>query len=296
MFEASIKRDLIPQKDVVCEIDLTEFLKGDALQVAQENAILVQNGIKAENQARRDYGWNPIPGLDEPRRSANQDRGGDPRQPSEKNPGDRETMEGEEKVVMAEALAPVLPFVPQSALGGPSASPPQVGPILTGVPTGAEEPGRGTSGPSLFPEDSGRSVALPAGDRDGKGETVSAEPTPPTSLSNHHLRITISSASRLFRRECEAIKKAAIRHAANPQAWSLWTAEFYSAHSKIVAEGLAVELAQAEAYTLSHFRQVRQRGLEAVAEWERMSETADGERMCEGVREMVELATQQQGG
>lgn len=114
LIEASIKRDLIYEPDVVCEIDLSEVFLGDALSVAQTNAIYIMNGVLARDEVRQSIGKNPIGGDDMsvPRASVNQgpDRGGDPRQPREDNPGDRETEHTADPMV--DALAQILPYVP----------------------------------------------------------------------------------------------------------------------------------------------------------------------------------------
>lgn len=114
LIEAAYKRHLMTKPDEVCEIDLSELFKGDALAVAQANAIYIMNSVKSPDEVRKDLGINPIgtPDMSTPMRSVNQgpDRGGDPRQPRKDNPGDRETRD----CGMGQVLVEVLPFVPQS--------------------------------------------------------------------------------------------------------------------------------------------------------------------------------------
>lgn len=227
LIEAAYKRHLITKPEEVCEIDLSQIFRGDALAVAQENAIYVMNGVLSRDEVRKELGRNPLggPEMATPRAAVNQgpDRGGDPRQPRKDNPGDRETATG---TGMSEVLAEIVPFIPQAA-------------------------------PSVH------------------------------SLSHHHLFLLRSSASRLLRRETEQIRKNAIRLASNPEGWNLWLTEFYKGHSRVVAEGLAIERPRAEVYTERHRMEVARAWVEAVARWEKEGE--DG--VMQGVKEMVELVT-----
>ncbi len=78
--EQSIDRDLILDERHFAEFLVDALLRGDMASRAQAYSIYVMNGIMSENEVRIRENLNPRPGLDEPRRSVNQDRGGDPRQ------------------------------------------------------------------------------------------------------------------------------------------------------------------------------------------------------------------------
>lgn len=248
LIEAAYKRHLMTVPDEVCEIDLSQIFRGDALAVAQESAIYVMNGVLSRDEVRKDLGRNPYntPEMATPRAAVNQgpDRGGDPRQPRKDNPGDRETA----AVGMDKVLAQITPFVPSAASEW------------------------GDLG-KLLAEDESKARAAQAEAR--------------ATLSHHHLSLLQSSASRLLRREVEQLKKNSIRLASNPYGWTLWLAEFYKGHARVVAEGLAVERVRMEAYTEAHRLEVEKRGVEVVMEWEREEE--DG--VMRGVREMVQLVT-----
>lgn len=84
LFEGAVHRDLITEDDVICEHDYDGLLQGSFLEQVQALSIAVMSALLAENEARERLGYEPVEGLDEPRRSANMDRGGDPRGPREK--------------------------------------------------------------------------------------------------------------------------------------------------------------------------------------------------------------------
>lgn len=79
-WEQTIRRDLIvvDQDTVYAKFILDSLLRGNTLDRAQAYAVFIQNGIFSENEIRAMEDRNPVPGLNQPRRSANQDRGGDP--------------------------------------------------------------------------------------------------------------------------------------------------------------------------------------------------------------------------
>lgn len=83
LFEAAVHRDLVTEDDVVCEHDYDRLKQGSFLEQVQAYAQAIMAGIMSENEARDHFGMNRVEGLDEPRRSVNQDRGGDPRRPQE---------------------------------------------------------------------------------------------------------------------------------------------------------------------------------------------------------------------
>lgn len=82
--EASIKRDLIPERErdrLSAKFKLDALLRADTATRFQAHATGITTGFKSENEVRLDEDLNPVAGLWDPRRSANMDRGGDPKAP-----------------------------------------------------------------------------------------------------------------------------------------------------------------------------------------------------------------------
>lgn len=78
-WEQAAERDLLGDDETHHVKFVREgLLRADLLARAQAYAQLIQSGVLAENEAREKEGLRKFPGLDEPRRSANMDRGGDP--------------------------------------------------------------------------------------------------------------------------------------------------------------------------------------------------------------------------
>ena len=77
-WEQCIGRDLLPEDDVYAEHLFEGLLRGNTADRFNAYAIAIMNGFMAENEVRSREGLNPWPGLDEPRRSVNQDRGAAP--------------------------------------------------------------------------------------------------------------------------------------------------------------------------------------------------------------------------
>lgn len=86
-WEAAAQRDLFEEDDDhFLEFLVDSLLRGDTLSRYQAYGVAIQNGIMSENEVRIRENLNPVEGLDEPRRSANQDRGGDPAGPRPQPP------------------------------------------------------------------------------------------------------------------------------------------------------------------------------------------------------------------
>lgn len=79
-WESRLDRDLIIEDDVFAEHVLEGLLRGNFKDQVEAFAIAIMNGFMSENEVRSKLNLNPVPGLDEPRRSVNQDRGAEPRQ------------------------------------------------------------------------------------------------------------------------------------------------------------------------------------------------------------------------
>ena len=87
-WEGAIARDLLLEDgdEVFAEFLLDALLRGDTRERFESYGIGIMNGFMSENEVRIRENMNPVPGLDEPRRSANQDRGGDPTGPRQSVP------------------------------------------------------------------------------------------------------------------------------------------------------------------------------------------------------------------
>lgn len=89
--EQAVDRDLLDDASgaLFAEFLVDALLRGEMAARATTYAAYVMNGIMSENEVRVRENLNPYPGLDEPRRSANQDRGEDPRQVRPPGPPER---------------------------------------------------------------------------------------------------------------------------------------------------------------------------------------------------------------
>lgn len=76
-FEGAICRDLIIEDDIVMEHVFEGLLRGRTLERFQAYASAIMNGWMSEDEVREKENLNPL-GLGPPRRSVNQDRGGEP--------------------------------------------------------------------------------------------------------------------------------------------------------------------------------------------------------------------------
>lgn len=81
-WEQSAERDLLLEEEgnIVVKHVFDSLLRGKTLERAQAYAQFIMNGVMSENECRILEDLDPREGLDEPRRSANQDRGADPNQ------------------------------------------------------------------------------------------------------------------------------------------------------------------------------------------------------------------------
>lgn len=64
------------------------------------------------------------------------------------------------------------------------------------------------------------------------------------------------SAARLLRKEITAVQKAAVKYAADADAFTAWVTEFYVGHATLVAQTLQLAPADAEAYCWSQAQQI----------------------------------------
>ena len=95
--EQAADRDLIQEDRFFAEFLVDALLRGDLAARAAAYSQFVMNGIMSENEVRVRENLNPWPGLDEPRRSVNQDRGGDPRLARRPRPPEPEEEEDDEE-------------------------------------------------------------------------------------------------------------------------------------------------------------------------------------------------------
>ncbi len=79
-------------------------------------------------------------------------------------------------------------------------------------------------------------------------------PAPPTKRKAE--AIVLESAARLLRKEITAVQKAAVKHAADADAFTVWVTDFYVAHAALVAQTLQMTPAEADAYCWSQAQQI----------------------------------------
>jgi HK97 family phage portal protein len=85
-FQQRAALDIIDDPSLFAEFLTDAILQADTVARFNAYGVAIMNGIMSENEVRVRENLNPRPGLDEPRRSANQDRGGDPRGPRQDAP------------------------------------------------------------------------------------------------------------------------------------------------------------------------------------------------------------------
>jgi HK97 family phage portal protein len=77
-----------------------------------------------------------------------------------------------------------------------------------------------------------------------------------------------NAAARIVRKECTALRKAAVKHAGDGAAWDAWLGEFYAKHAGEIVRDLHVDEAAAAAYCQEHTAAVREGGLHVAEESE----------------------------
>jgi HK97 family phage portal protein len=103
-----------------------------------------------------------------------------------------------------------------------------------------------------------------------------ADPTPPTKTPpaddpkgrNRSGAIVLASAERLLRKEITAVQKAAVKHAADAEAFTTWVTAFYAAHTILVMQTLQMAQADAESYCGSQRQQILTCWLAALELWQ----------------------------
>lgn len=110
--------------------------------------------------------------------------------------------------------------------------------------------------------------AAPAMDPEGITEGSETDRARLVRLSDRHRRLLEDVVARALRRELEAVRKAAVQHAADGAAWREWVDQFYARHAAYLAESLHIELEAARRYTRDHRAAILAHGLEAAAEWD----------------------------
>lgn len=273
LWEGAIKRDLIIEREIVAEVDLDHLKRGDALTQAQTDAIYIMNGVLDENEVRRSLGRNRIAGLDGPRRSVNQDRGGDPRQPRPDNPGDRETRAQAEAGDIVQMLGYML-------------SPANMEHARELRQHARTADVRGEERVREAGLDAPVGTGVAADDQPEKLATGTENATTLSGSDSRLLRTLESSARQCLRKEVSSLRHRAIQLASNPPAWHLWLHEFYRSHTETIADRLAIGADRAAAYTEAHRVEVEKGGIRVCDEWEKVE---DGERVARAVKEMVEL-------
>jgi len=104
-----------------------------------------------------------------------------------------------------------------------------------------------------------------------KGPAAKPPPDPAASAQRIHpgFRLLLTDAAgRAVRREVDAIRKEAVKLAADPAGWRTWVAQFYARHAAYISEALHVSLETARIYSDDHRAQLLATGLEALDDWE----------------------------
>ena len=91
----------------------------------------------------------------------------------------------------------------------------------------------------------------------GKPSAADPEPEPDDPPARKKATaIATESAARLLRKEITAVQKAAVKHAADQDAFVAWVTEFYTAHAALVAQTLQMAQADADTYCWSQAQQI----------------------------------------
>lgn len=106
-------------------------------------------------------------------------------------------------------------------------------------------------------EDDGRG-RTPMEDREGRDPDTEAK------LED----FATAAAGRLLRKEITAVRKAAVKHAADEDAYAAWVTAFYKRHAGLVAESLCLTRDAAERYCVRQVQQLLgEPGLAALEKW-----------------------------
>jgi HK97 family phage portal protein len=90
----------------------------------------------------------------------------------------------------------------------------------------------------------------------------------PASSSTKAHAIAVESAARLLRKEIAQVERAAVKHAADADAFAIWVTDFYQAHVALVAETLQMSADDAARYCAGQAAQLLgELGLRAVETW-----------------------------
>jgi HK97 family phage portal protein len=257
LLEASYRRDLFIESDVVCEHDLDDLVAGDVLEQQQADTGYANGGIKSVNEIRVRLGLPKLAGdeYDLPRRSANigtADPGGNP--DVTPRPGDK--------------LTPPPPKGPP-----PSQTPPA-------APGKGKKDKKGKSAGSAAANDYAE-VGL-VGDQDAALYMQMYKAgffRDPRIQPERVTKIVTASARHLLRRETEQLRRRGIQLAAKPTEWKTWVADFYTDHRAKMVAGLAIDENGARTYTEAHEEEVVRDGIGVCERWEK----------GEAVKMMVEM-------
>jgi HK97 family phage portal protein len=85
-----------------------------------------------------------------------------------------------------------------------------------------------------------------------------AQPTPrqQPEKSGKAAAIVTESAARVLRKEVEAVSKAAVKYAADGDAFTAWVTDFYTKHATLIAQTLQMSETQAQAYCWGQAQQI----------------------------------------
>ncbi len=114
---------------------------------------------------------------------------------------------------------------------------------------------------------SGKQASPPAAPQPAQDQTDNADVADQTDARAH--AIAQASAARLLRKEVQAVQKAAVRHAADGDAFAIAVTDFYAKHADLVAETLQMARAGADHYCAGQAHQILNgEWLQALALWQ----------------------------
>ena len=93
----------------------------------------------------------------------------------------------------------------------------------------------------------------------------------PAKTASRARALAMAAAERVVRRELQAIRTGAQRHASDAVGWESWIDAFYGRHLACVMESLALEEEDATAYVRAHKAGLLDRGISILGDWQHQS-------------------------
>jgi len=250
-WEQDIDRQILDDSDdFFAEFLRDAMLQADSAARGEFYANLIQNGVMTRNEARARENLNPLPGLDEALQPLNMS-------PSREMPTSKEQVEALGGLIRAG-------YKPAAALAAVGIEPiPHIG-----LPPVTVQPERLDPTPGGPPR-------LNGGPPRNNGQPNQEEEQGAEDDANARARaVTLRAATRVVRKEIEAIAKWAPRYAGNPAGWREWAADYYGKHVSVLEEALGLDQAQARQYGAAHTAALLAQGVAVLEEWDRHAPAA----------------------